>query len=454
MTENRDNSDKVSRRASEALKLRENRELKREKQRKKKPIKMATLIIVLVFCVYLAAACFVGLRSNLSTTVAMKGSVQEDTRVSGYVFRTQSVINAPWDGHFECLVSEGERVKEGQIIGYIYHTAPDSAVMDKIKKTHRLIRLNGASEDVEYIAGGTGVTEKKISELSRDLSDDRQKCDLSSVQDKKEEINVLIKRKQAVDTPLVTDADKTENTETEAESPGEVERLRSELAALERQAGESVKITAGVGGVFCSHVDGLEDELAYENADTVVPSKISELDKTNLLTEQTVIAGQPLCKIVNNYTWKYAAVLSEKEAEVLQVGQNIQMKFYDLASGSIKGTISRISEIEGGKRAVVISTNRYVDGIYSTSRVSADIVTVDSSGIKLPAGCLRVKDGVTGVYVIRLDTARFVPVNLIYRNDEWAIVSAAEPELGGYKLQIYDEVIVECRNLEDGKIVR
>lgn len=453
MTENRDNSDKVSRRASEALKLRENRELKREKQRKKKPIKMATLIIILVFCVYLAAACFVGLRSNLSTTVAMKGSVQEDTRVSGYVFRTQNVINAPWDGHFECLVSEGERVKEGQIIGYIYHTAPDSAVMDKIKKLHRLIRLNGASEDVEYIAGGTGVTEKKISELSRDLSDERQKCDLSSVQDKKEEINVLIKRKQTGDTASVTDAETTENAETE-ETPGEVERLRSELTVLERQAGESVKITADVGGVFSSHVDGLEDELAYENADTVVPSRINELDKIEPLSEQNVIAGHPLCKIVNNYTWKYAAVLSEKETEALQVGQNIQMRFYDLASGSIKGTVSRISEIEGGKRAVVISTNRYVDGIYSTSRVSADIVTVDSSGIKLPAGCLRVKDGVTGVYVIRLDTARFVPVNLIYRNDEWAIVSAAEPVLGGYKLQIYDEVIVECRNLEDGKIVR
>ena len=92
MTENRDNSDKVSRRASEALKLRENRELKREKQRKKKPIKMATLIIVLVFCVYLAAACFVGLRSNLSTTVAMKGSVQEDTRVSGKMLQHFAVF--------------------------------------------------------------------------------------------------------------------------------------------------------------------------------------------------------------------------------------------------------------------------------------------------------------------------------------------------------------------------
>ena len=50
--------------------------------------------------------------------------------------------------------------------------------------------------------------------------------------------------------------------------------------------------------------------------------------------------------------------------------------------------------------------------------------------------------------------ARFVPVNVRYRNDEWTIVDSVDPQNGGAKLQIYDEVIVSGRNLEDGKIIR
>ena len=104
--------------------------------------------------------------------------------------------------------------------------------------------------------------------------------------------------------------------------------------------------------------------------------------------------------------------------------------------------------------AVTVYTNRFVEGIYSTSRASAEIVTTSAEGIKLPAKSLHVQDGQTGVFVLRLDVARFVPVNVRYKNGEWAIVSAVVDTGAEYKLQIYDEVIVEAKNLEDGKVVR
>ena len=56
--------------------------------------------------------------------------------------------------------------------------------------------------------------------------------------------------------------------------------------------------------------------------------------------------------------------------------------------------------------------------------------------------------------MLRLDVARFVPVNVHYKNGDWAIISSADGVISEYKLQIYDEVIVESKNLEDGKVVR
>ncbi len=413
---------------------------KRKKRKKTSKLKIVAFIFIGIIFLYLGAALFEALSSNLSTTVALGGSVTEEVRVDGYVFRDQSIIDAPWTGHFESLVSEGERVREGQVIGYIYQTQPDSKIVEEIKKVHRMIRLSGTNEDLSL--AGTGAAEKNISALARDLSDIRQERDLSAVLDKKEEINVLMKRRQNVASV------QEEVTEDKAAL------LEGELSRLETEAGVSIKITAPSGGVFSSRIDGMEEALAYDAADAVTPYDIEELDKTEISDTNDVVAGHPLCKIINNYVWRYVAVISEKQAEKITSGQSVEMRFYDLASGGVSGTVSRISEPQGGKCAVVVSTNKYVDGIYSSSRANADIITVNARGIKLPAGCLRVKDGNMGVYVIRLDEAKFVPVNLVHKNDDWAIVTAAEPELGGAKLQMYDEVIVECRNLEDGKIVR
>ena len=67
---------------------------------------------------------------------------------------------------------------------------------------------------------------------------------------------------------------------------------------------------------------------------------------------------------------------------------------------------------------------------------------------------MHVQNDQTGVFVLRLDVARFVPVDVKYKNGEWAIVSPVTNTGTEYKLQIYDEVIVEAKNLEDGKVVR
>ena len=64
------------------------------------------------------------IRGSLSTTTALSGVLTEDFRADGYVFRDQTVINSPCDGHLECMVSDGDRVSEGQIIGYIYSSVP------------------------------------------------------------------------------------------------------------------------------------------------------------------------------------------------------------------------------------------------------------------------------------------------------------------------------------------
>ncbi len=407
------------------------------KNQKPNKMRMIISIIAVLLVIYLVVAIIVTVNEGVSTTIALNGAVSDDIRTSGYIFRNQEIITAPSGGFLKSMVSEGEKVKSGQVVAYIFSVEPDPELVQKIKDVHRLLRVkSGDVDEAAYIDDGyssSGV----VSERVRNMSDLRKNRDLSVIKDKKEALNDILS-----------------SGSNESDINKSIDELNAELQSLKAQAGGGIEIKAPVAGVFSARIDGFEDKLNLEAADTVTPSYIKDLNKIEIKEETEIVTGQPLCKIVNNYTWSYGAVVDEKYLENVSVGQLVEIEFYDLPGNSIIGKISRISDSEGGEKAVVISTNRYVDGIYSISRIGADVILEKAEGIKLPASSLHVLDGVTGVYVVRLDKAQFVPVNVKYRNDEWAIVSAAEPEYGEEKLRIYDEVIVSGKNIENDEIVR
>lgn len=414
--------------------------LKRGKRKKMGKIKALTVFLVTLVLIYLVAAVVVSIGSNLSTTVARTGEIRETVRTEGYVFRQQTVMNAPCSGYFECIVGEGERVSEGQVLGYVYPVAPDAAIMEQIKNLHKEINSRGFAEDDEGYTSSVATAEKRISELIRDLSDERCEYDLNNSREYAEKINSIIAKR--------------ENEDGSDKTFASVSQLKGELNSLLSQAGGGREIIAPESGVFSMRIDDLEEALEYDKALSATPSYLEGLNISGYESDGYVEMGQKLCKIIDNYNWRLVAEIDEEDTEHISEGKNIQLELFDLTDVTVLGKIARISETENGKKAVVISSNKYVDGIYSSSRVDADIVLVNVNGIKLPSQCLHVKDGVTGVYIRRLDVAVFVPVDVWYKNDEWTIVGPGENNAGGVKLQMYDEVIVSCRNLYDGKIIR
>lgn len=415
----------------------ENKNLAVHPKRKRRFGKKTFIIIAAIaVLIYIAAATISSLVGSLSTTTALTGVLTESFRADGYIFRQQKVINAPCSGHLECIVSDGDRVSEGQVIGYIYSDTPNPETIDKIKELSHLLAQVGVNDSEKTYTSVSAASGSKVSSMIRDISDERSKRNISSAANSKDELNRLLKQgSEGSNKPL-----------TAAE-------IQAELDSLNSGAGLLQTVKAETGGVFCPRTDGLEDALSSDKVKELAPSYLSELNDREPIITRSVEAGQPLCKIINNYSWYFAANVDSEQASALKEGQSIQMEFFDLSDAPIKGTVSRISAEESGLTTVVISTNRYVKGIYSTNRINADIVTVSVEGIKLPVSCLRVRDGVEGVFVIRLDKAKFVPVNVRYKNDKWAIVSPIE-NIGDIKLQMYDEVIVDSKSVEEDKIVR
>ncbi|MBQ2613837.1 MAG: hypothetical protein IJB80_00690 [Clostridia bacterium] len=392
---------------------------------------------------YLLLSILFSFYGTMSTTIALKGSIEEETLANGYVFRRQHLINAPVMGHLEYVVSEGDRVTEGQTLGYMYTGEYNEDTFRSIRKLNEQIARFESSAAANTYAGNGVMVEQKIAVAARDFSDIRQERDMSTLAQHKDALNILIERKYAMN----------DGGETDVEA--QLQEAKRQLVELENSiGGEKFALRAPAAGVFSSKIDGMEHQLVLEEAENQTPGTLRELDKIELERRESIVENEPVCKVVNNYGWNFVTSVTKEQAEELTVGQAIKLKFFDLSDLPISGTIRAISQEEKDRVVLSIYTNQYVEGVYASSRAAAELIITSAEGIKVPVKSIHVKDGQAGLYVLRLGVARFVPVQVRYKNEDWAIVNAVLDTGSEYKLKIYDEVIVEAKNLEDGKVVR
>ena len=407
------------------------RKRKREKRRKLYAAPKFFLLFVLIFFV-INLVFRTG--NGTMTYTAVNGEIEEYVLTDGYVFRNQTMITSPTDGYLQCVVDEGERVKAGTVIGYVYQNEVDFAVTEEIDEIKSQIQeLENEENQTDAYASSAAKVELDIAAAGDGVKTVRSGADMSQYQDIKSEINDLIDKKRTIN----------------GEQPSDEERLDSLNRRLnELESGVTsakTEIVASVDGVF---------SLSFGMLGSVTPSYLEDINNESVQLEDYVRSGENICKIVDNYGWYFVAEIDEADAAGFSVNQSVDLRFYDLSDGVVSGTVTAVSQPERGKVAVTVYSTKYVESIYSTSKASAEILTASYSGIRVPSQCLRVVNDQQGVYVVRLDVARFVPVNVVYNNREWAIISSNLSVQSDYYLEMYDEVILDTSGVEDGEVVR
>lgn len=419
----------------------------RYEKRRKRDLKKRLFLIPKLFLVFAAffliISIFFRAGNSVETFTALKGNIEEYVLADGYIFREQELITSPIDGYLECNVNEGQRVNEGNVISTVYNGQVDPAVTERISSIKKEIeKLEKSGSEADVYAASAVKTELNIADEAQILTQIRENKMFSDLESEKETINDYISKKQAALGNGKSDEEK-------------LSELNDELDKLENSiTGEKVEITAPRSGVFSSKIDGYEKALSIDMMGDATPSYLNNIKKEDVSSASTVTSGEAVCKVIDNYEWYFVGIIPEKDAANFEVGTNVRLKFYDLSDSIVTASVTAISKAEGGKVAITAYSTRYIDSIYTTSKVSAELLTESSEGIKVPSSALRVIDGQQGIYVIRLGVARFVPVELLYNNKEWAIIKSVIDANYETHLEIYDEVIINTKGIEDGKVVR
>lgn len=381
---------------------------------------------------------------KIQTTIVQRGTEEKVIKSVGYIFRDSTVVTAPTAGYLLCEVAEDARVKEGETIVSVYKNEINYRANGEIRAIdEKIAQLSKNSLDRDMLGNDPVRIEQSISDILRSVHELSYNKDAESVAKIYDEVNILITKKRIILGEAVAD----QNTELAV--------LKEQKAQIEKNNDvDRTFVHAPITGAFTTVVDGMENQLSTARIAEVTPSYLAELDKlkTDNLVKNKVNEGDPVGKIVDNFSWSVALVVSEEDAKQMNVGDAVGIRFTAVGGEAVEGTVTRISNSENQKVAVVIQSNKYIDSVYSTSKTEVEIIRNSYKGFRIPAKSIRIINQEKGVYVIRNDVARFVPIETQYTGDDWVVVS--ERIDGKETIKLYDELIVNGKDLYDGKGVR
>lgn len=219
----------------------------------------------------------------------------------------------------------------------------------------------------------------------------------------------------------------------------ELSQLKSQLPAAKGN------ITSAQSGYFVSVTDGFETVYTTDSLDNITPEFLS--GSTPEKTPDNAIG-----KIVSDYEWYIAAAVSINDSLKYKVGDRLEIKTDIKTNPTLPVKVKQINISESNDSAVVIFSCQQMSSELASMR--GGVMTVVSrtySGLKIPRKSLRVVDGETGVYVVSGILLKFVPVTVIYSDEEYVICE--QEQSNSDVLRLYDEVVAKGRNLYDGKIV-
>ncbi|MDK2932429.1 MAG: hypothetical protein PWP27_239 [Clostridiales bacterium] len=396
---------------------------------------IGSVILLYIWCLY------VYLNTPIRTEIVKFGQLEDSENTVGYIMREEKLLYSNVAGNFDGIAKEGERVAKGSKIATVYKKNVDLKIQETIKSINeRIAEINNnqVKNDIFFndLQKLSRQVDSKIDEIIN-IAYTQKTAKLSQI---KEDINKILEKK------LIISGEK-------GASGHNLEALKKEKEEYEnRLRASKIDLIADRAGVVSYNIDGLEQILNPENISKFTVSDFQNLDNIHLNNQVEVKPGQAVAKIINNFEWYLAFVMDTQRVYPLKVGDKLSVRFKDLEDKVIDAYIHYISPEEKGKVIVVLSLNKHIDSIYTFRKVNIDIIKQSYSGFKIPVSAVRVRNGKTGVYIIRDRIARFREIEILYKNNDFAIVK--ENNLNENNLLLYDEVIIKSNNIEEGKLIR
>ena len=374
------------------------------------------------------------LTNPYATTRVYTSTTEESVEASGWLVREEEAFRSE-AGTLSHTRDEGEKVGKGQVIA----TAYDSPGALEAEAQIQAKRLQ--LEQLEYALSSylnPDATLKLDGSITESLLNIRRSLsggDYDDAADQTAQLKAaILKRSHTYSSGEEIEAD--------------IATVQGELSALRSSLSGARTVTAEHSGTYSAACDGYESLLTPDFLQSVTPSQLEGLP-----SGQT--GGSSLGKLIIGETWSYTAVITTEQAQQLEKGDWLTLRFSKGAQQDIDAQVTYLSAAEDGKQAVVLTCREYLAQTTQLRHQAAQLVLRSYEGLRIPTNALRMsEDNQLGVYCVVGKVASFKPVSMVYRGDGYSLVQAASPSQDVSVLRPGDEVIVTSSKLSGGQIVQ
>ena len=350
---------------------------------------------------------------------------------SGFVVREEELLYSQY-GTTVLNCAEGAHVAANDTVATGYRSE------DAKTRQTRIDELSGQIEQLQYAWSAVSSVYDQAA-LDADIAGDLAQLsrylalrDMNSVSDLSPELKGLILRRTGSDSDS-------------GSLQARISTLQAELETLEAQsAGDTSAILAGKAGTFSAAVDGYESVLTPERLMemTVAEFESVQPDETD---------ANAIGRLVTSATWYYACVVPASELSGVEEGNRATLTFARDYYQPVTMRVARLGGNEAGSRLLVLSSDRALQNVTLLRQQSAEIVFTSYSGLRVPKSAVRVENGQTGVYILEGTLAKWKPITILHDTGESYV--AALDTSSTDNLWPGDELIINAKNLYDGKVV-
>lgn len=390
-------------------------------------------ITVGIFCVLIGIVLCINvtkiiINGDMKYTYATYKKTYDDIDTYGIFLREEEFLNDSTNDLTHLVVASGKKIANNDTIAVTYQDEKYLTLSEELEELYAqksLLESITLTTQIDQNSTRSSILlNAQIATLSLNLDEGNFEKSLKDIEEVK---NSLLKTTYSQMTTLQFSQVKNE--------------LNAQIFNIESQVLNQInKIISPKAGYFVYGIDG------YENIqkEAVNVSFLENAYNSEISLDSSKIFG----KIVTDFSWTLAVVVTNEEAEKIKNNNSIKLLFEDLSDKEI--LVETIDIVKEDDKSIVYFKSDFInEKILQTRITDVKIILNEYEGLQIPKEATRIKDGVLGVYSIRGFEVVFKKIDIILEKDDYYLI-----KFNGIDIINGDKVVTESKELLDDKIFK
>ena len=409
-------------------------ERKNQRTIAERSIRALFMLLIVVFGIYLAVQFFIIFHRGYKTETAIAYTMADSVSLQGVV--SFDTVRVDGSGDLGYLVSDGERVTNGTVLAECYTDDSQGLLRERLDRLGRTIDLLSKSQNSS--GSDLSLLTSQTRQALYNLLDKLDTAQYSGITDA-EDAFLLAQNRLQVNTGQTEGFTQT------------IQALQTEYDGIKAQLDTLQTITATTNGYFSSVSASPTITTDAAQLDAATPAELNDMLQNGFAAADTAnCAGQ----IATGFSWKFYAICDLATADRLDGVSSVKISVPGKQNTPLAATVQELTRDEdAGLAKLVLSCQTVNAEILSFGVETAQIDLKTYEGIRIDKAALHIVGGQRGVYVKYGNLQRFLKITTLYEDENYILIPDNGKLGTDNEVRLYDEIIVQGTNLQDGKLL-